>query len=195
MVKEALKAQTSASESLRPSKRRKHNSHSVGAVSSLASPRKKSGRSDSPTPKGHRNLDVGSSDDEIEQASSESSTSKAISQSTRCADLFGAIVPQGRSTIECPVCAKSVLIARINDHLDSNCKYYLSSGKSAFSSKTEQKDAWSKLLDGKKIGKEKSVLIFVLHVSADVLFYITERRPMRNSIPKQPPFPGSLMPS
>ena len=157
IVKEALTAQTSASESLRPSKKRKPNSHSVGAVSSLASPRKKAGRSDSPLPKGHPNLNDGSSDDEIEQAGSEPSTSKAISKSTGCADLFGAIVLQGRSSIECPVCAKSVLIARINDHLDSKCKQFLSSGKS------EQKDAWSKLLDGKKSGKEKSVLIFVFH--------------------------------
>jgi hypothetical protein len=48
-------------------------------------------------------------------------------------------------------------MARINDHLDSNCKYYLSSGKTASSSKSRfgQKDAWSKLLDGKKSGKEK----------------------------------------
>lgn len=58
-------------------------------------------------------------------------------------------------------------MARINDHLDSNCKYYLSSGKTASSSKSEQKDAWSKLLDGKKSGKEKSALIF--HDSSVVL--------------------------
>ena len=43
---------------------------------------------------------------------------------------------------------------RINDHLDSNCKHYLSA-KTASSSKSGQKDAWSKLLDGKKSGKEK----------------------------------------
>ena len=167
MVKEALKAQTSASESLRPSKRRKPNSHSAGAVSSISSPRKKFGRSDTPTPKGHSNLNVDSSDDDIEQAGSEPSASKAVSQSTMCAGLFGAIVLQGRSSIECPVCAKGVLMARINDHLDSNCKYYLSSGKTASSSKSEQKDAWSKLLDGKKSGKEKSALIF--HDSSMVL--------------------------
>lgn len=59
------------------------------------------------------------------------------------------------SNIECPVCAKSVLLARINHHLDSNCKFYLSNGKTASSSKSRQKDAWSKLLDGKKGGKEK----------------------------------------
>ncbi len=46
-------------------------------------------------------------------------------------------------------------MARINDHLDSGCKSYLSSGKTASSSKSGQKDAWSKLLDGKKSGKEK----------------------------------------
>jgi hypothetical protein len=44
-------------------------------------------------------------------------------------------------------------MTRINDHLDSGCKSYVLSGKSASSSK--QKDAWSKLLDGKKSGKEK----------------------------------------
>ena len=82
MVKEALKAQTTASESLRPSKRRKPNSHSAGAVSSLASPQRKSGRSNTPTSKEHPNLNVGTSDDDIEQEvppGSESLASKAIS--------------------------------------------------------------------------------------------------------------------
>lgn len=46
-------------------------------------------------------------------------------------------------------------MTRINDHLDSGCKSYLLSGKTASSSKSEQKDAWSKLLGGKKSGKEK----------------------------------------
>ncbi len=46
-------------------------------------------------------------------------------------------------------------MARINDHLDSNCRSYLSSGKTASSSKSQQKAAWSKLLDGKKSGKER----------------------------------------
>ncbi|KAF8479122.1 hypothetical protein DFH94DRAFT_40849 [Russula ochroleuca] len=139
MVNEALKAQATASESLRPSKRRKPNSHSVGVISSFASPQRKSGRSDTPsTPKERRNLDVGTSDDDIEQ------------------DVFSGSEPlASNSNIECPVCAKSVPMARINDHLDSNCKHYLSSGKTASSSKSGQKDAWSKLLDGKKSGKEK----------------------------------------
>ena len=44
---------------------------------------------------------------------------------------------------------------RINDHLDSGCKSYLLSSKTASSSKSEQKDAWSKLLDRKKSRKEK----------------------------------------
>jgi len=43
-------------------------------------------------------------------------------------------------------------MARINDHLDSNCKYYLSTVSSSTSG---QKDAWSKLLGGKKNGKER----------------------------------------
>jgi hypothetical protein len=51
-------------------------------------------------------------------------------------------------------------MTRINDHLDSGCKSYLLSGKAASSSKSEQKDAWSKLLDGKRSGKEKWVLMF-----------------------------------
>jgi hypothetical protein len=87
MVNEALKAQATASESLRPSKRRKPNSHSVGVISSFASPQRKSGRSDTPsTPKERRNLDVGTSDDDIEQdvfSGSEPLASKAIPQSTR----------------------------------------------------------------------------------------------------------------
>jgi E3 ubiquitin-protein ligase RAD18 len=65
------------------------------------------------------------------------------------------IVLQDNSNIECPICTKSVLITRINDHLDSGCKSYLLSSKPASSSKSEQKDAWLKLLDGKKSGKEK----------------------------------------
>ena len=85
MVNEALKAQTTASESLRPSKKRKPNPHSVGVISSLASPQRKSGRSDTPsTPKGH--LTASTSDDDIEQdvfSGSESLASKAIPQSTR----------------------------------------------------------------------------------------------------------------
>jgi len=48
-----------------------------------------------------------------------------------------------------------VPMTRINNHLDSGCKSNLLSGKTASSSKSEQKDAWSKLLDGKKSGKEK----------------------------------------
>jgi hypothetical protein len=65
------------------------------------------------------------------------------------------IVLQDNLSIECPVCSKSVPMTRINDHLDSGCKSNLLSGKTASSSKSEQKDAWSKLLDGKKSGKER----------------------------------------
>jgi hypothetical protein len=155
MVKEALKAQTTASGSPRPSKRHKPNS-----VSSLASPQRKFGRSDTlPTPKEHLNFDVGTLDDDIKQeefSGSEPSASKTIPPvSPSAASLFGTIVPQDNSNIECPACAKSVPMARINDHLDSGCKSYLSSGKTASSSKSGQKDAWSKLLGGKKSGKEK----------------------------------------
>ena len=48
-------------------------------------------------------------------------------------------------------------MARINDHLDTKCKRYsISSGSTnASSSKRGQKDAWSKLLDGKGSGKDK----------------------------------------
>ena len=47
----------------------------------------------------------------------------------------------------------------INDHLDSNCRSHVSNGKVASSSRSGQKDAWSKLLDGKKSGKERWVSI------------------------------------
>ena len=135
MVKEALKAQTTASESPRPSKRRKPNPHSADVLSSLASPRRKSARSVTPsTPKGRLNHDIGSSDDDTKQEEFPNSE---------------------HSNIECPICTKSVPMTRINNHLDSGCKSYLLSGKTASSSKSEQKDAWSKLLDGKKSGKEK----------------------------------------
>lgn len=134
MVKEALKAQTTASESPRPSKRRKPNPHSADVLSSLASPQRKSARSHTPsTPKGRPNHDTGSSDDDIKQE-----------------EFFGS----GHSNIACPICTKSVPMTKINDHLDSGCKSLLS-GKTASSSKSEQKDAWSKLLDGKRSGKEK----------------------------------------
>lgn len=139
MVKEALKAQTMASESPRPSKRRKPNPHSADVLSSLASPQRKSARSRTPsTPKGRPNHDVDSSDDDI--TPEECSGSEPL---------------KNNSNIECPVCTKSVPMTRINDHLDSSCKSYLLSDKTASSSKSEQKDAWSKLLDGKKSGKEK----------------------------------------
>ncbi|KAH9955636.1 hypothetical protein BC827DRAFT_1236238 [Russula dissimulans] len=131
-INEALNPQTTASESSRPYKRRKPNSHIAVIGSGLASPQRRSGRSEI---KEHRNLDVGTtSDDDVETLpSSEQSTSN-------------------NSNIECPVCAKNVPMARINNHLDSKCKYYLST---ASSSTSGQKDAWSKLLGGKKSGKER----------------------------------------
>ena len=82
LVNEALNAQTTASECLRPSKKRKLNSHSGGVVSSLASPGRRSDQSDAPAPSKERpNVDVGTSDDEVEQeigTSSESPTSKVL---------------------------------------------------------------------------------------------------------------------
>ncbi|KAI0293427.1 hypothetical protein BC826DRAFT_382602 [Russula brevipes] len=126
LVNEALNAQTAASESLRPTKRRKPDSHSTNVVSGSGTP---------VTTKQVLNIDVDVSDDDMGQEAS--SSSKPLTS---------------RSSIECPVCAKSVPMERINNHLDSNCKSYLSN---ASSSKSRQKDAWSKLLDGKKSGKEK----------------------------------------
>ena len=48
-------------------------------------------------------------------------------------------------------------MAKINAHLDTNCKHYAvsSGGINASPSKPGQKDAWSKLLDGKGSGKDK----------------------------------------
>ncbi|KAI0279826.1 hypothetical protein BGY98DRAFT_1089058 [Russula aff. rugulosa BPL654] len=110
---EALKPPTTASESPRPPKRRKPNPHSADVLSSLASPQRKSARSNTPsTPKGRPNHDI-----------------------------------DNNSNIECPICIKLVPMTRINDHIDSGCKSYLLL--------SEQKDAWSKLLDGKRVGKEK----------------------------------------
>jgi len=130
-INEALNPQTTASGSSRPSKRRKPNSHTAGIASGLALPQRRSDRSETTE---HRNLDVGTtSDDDVEALpSSEQSTNN--------------------SNIECPVCAKNVPMARINNHLDSKCKYYLST---ASSSTSGQMDAWSKLLGGKKNGKER----------------------------------------
>lgn len=68
VVNEALYAQTTASETLRPHKRHKPNSHSPGVVPSLVSPQRRSGRSGIPiASKEHPNLDVGTSDDDVEQ--------------------------------------------------------------------------------------------------------------------------------
>lgn len=153
LVKEALKASTTTSELPRPSKRRKPNPQSKGVDSSLASPQRKSARSNTPsTPKGRPNHDIDSSDDDMNQeefSGSEPLTSKAISLST----ILHAYCIQDNSNTECPVCTKMVPMTRINGHLDSGCKSYLLSSKTASSSKSEQKDAWSKLLDGKKDGK------------------------------------------
>jgi len=57
-------------------------------------------------------------------------------------------------------------MARINDHLDTKCKNYSisSDGTNASSSKLGQKDAWSKLLDGKKSGKDKNTFTAVASV-------------------------------
>lgn len=139
LINDALAAQTKGTVSPRPTKRRKPNSHSAKVVSGQGSgsPQRRSAQPDPPgTSKEHRNLDVGTSEDDEGQ-------NTIIYQGSPSADS------------ECPICGKSVPIAKINDHLDSNCKKYLSSGKIPSLSKSGQKDAWSKLLDGKRSGKEK----------------------------------------
>ena len=88
LVKEALKAPNTVSESPRPSKRRKPNPHSADVLS----PQRKSTRSNTPsTPKGRPKHDIESSDDDIKQEElpgSEPSTGKVIPQSIRCCTLI-----------------------------------------------------------------------------------------------------------
>ncbi|KAI0303529.1 hypothetical protein B0F90DRAFT_1711692 [Multifurca ochricompacta] len=131
MINDTLNGQTKAIEASRPTKRRKPNARPSGVVPDMVSHQRRSGRSD-----------VGSSDDDAEREMAMSSGTPALGSN---------------SSIECPVCAKSVPMTMINDHLDSNCKYHsaLSSGKIASSSKSGQKDAWSKLLNGTRSGKDK----------------------------------------
>lgn len=92
LVKDALKAPTTASEFPRPSKRRKPNPQSTDVLSSLTSPQRKTSRSNTPsTPKGRPNHDIDSSDDDTKQdefSGSGSSTSKAIHQSIRFCRLI-----------------------------------------------------------------------------------------------------------
>lgn len=157
LANEALNVQIETSESLRPSKRRKPNSHAGDVISSLASPR--SGQTGAPiVTKERLNLEIGTSDDGAEKdtrSGSEPPTSKAIPVFTGYSKLISTIAQQGGSSVECPVCAKRVPMARINNHLDSNCRSYVSHGRAVSSSRSGQRDAWSKLLDGKKSGKER----------------------------------------
>jgi hypothetical protein len=96
VVNEALNAQIAASDSSRPSKRRKHNRHSRDVVSSPSAYERGSGQSDAPAPSNERpKLDVDTSGDEVEQAmrsSSEPSTSKVAILSTGYHGLTSTIV-------------------------------------------------------------------------------------------------------
>jgi hypothetical protein len=137
-VLETMALQTSVSESSRPAKRHKPN---PPALSNSVSPQKKSRRSEF-SGKGRNRPKTNTPDDDEEQDISSNMQPRTSNSS---------------SSIECPVCGKGVPMTRINDHLDANCKRYSASsgGANASSSKPGQKDAWSKLLDGKGSGKEK----------------------------------------
>ncbi|KAI9456678.1 hypothetical protein BJY52DRAFT_544693 [Lactarius psammicola] len=134
VIDETIDLRITASESSRPAKRHKPNAPVV-------SPQKHSRRSEVPGTSRRRDRpDTNTPDDDVEQDTSLASNST--------------------SSVECPVCGKSVPMAKINDHLDNKCKHYsISSGDTnASSSKPGQKDAWSKLLDGKRSGKNKEKL-------------------------------------
>lgn len=137
-VLETLALRMSASESSRPTKRHKPN---PPARSDSVSPRKQSRRSEFPG-KGRNRPNTNTPDDDEEQDISSNMQSRTGNSS---------------SSVECPICEKIVPSARINDHLDSNCKRYSTSsgGTNASLSKPGQKDAWLKLLDGKGSGKDK----------------------------------------
>ncbi|KAI0261065.1 hypothetical protein BC834DRAFT_830780 [Gloeopeniophorella convolvens] len=126
MVKDALQAQLSTS-APDPTRPVKRRRHDTESPESIAGPSspRKPPRSSKPASKRQSPFNVDASDDDI----------------------------QGDGHIECPVCAKRVPLGRINEHLDNGCSS--SSNKSTPSSSSKQKDAWSKLLDGKKSSKEK----------------------------------------
>ena len=132
--------QKSASESSRPAKRHKPN---PPLLSDSVSPRKQSRRSEF-LGKGRNRPNTNTPDDDEEQDTSSNMQSLASNSS---------------GSVECPVCGKIVPMTRINDHLDTKCKRYSTSsgGTNASSSKPGQKDAWSKLFDGKGNGKDRCV--------------------------------------
>jgi len=134
MIDEAI---TTASESSRPAKRHKPN---APVLSHPVSPQKQSRRPEFPsTSRGRDFPDANTPNDDVDQDTCFKTQSPARNST---------------SSVGCPVCGKSVPMGRINDHLDTNCKHYsVSSGAS--SSKPEQKDAWSKLLDRKRSEKDK----------------------------------------
>jgi hypothetical protein len=157
-VLETIDLRMSASESSRPAKRHKPN---APGLSDSVSPRKHSRRPEFPS-KGRGRPNTNTPDDDEEQdtpSNMQSLASKVASLSLHLMQRTHSIGPQGNSSsgVECPVCGKSVPMTRINDHLDTKCKRYLisSGGINASSSKPGQKDAWSKLLDGKGRGKDK----------------------------------------
>ncbi|KAH9001572.1 hypothetical protein EDB92DRAFT_2079603 [Lactarius akahatsu] len=136
VIDEAIDLRTTASESSRPAKRHKPD---TPVLSNSVSPRKQSRGHDNPGPsRGRDGPDGNTPNDDVEQDT--------------CSNTNNS-----KSSVECPVCGKSVPMTKINAHLDTNCKHYsiLSGGKNASSSKSGQKDAWSKLLDGKRSGKDK----------------------------------------
>ena len=157
-VLETIDLRLSASESSRPAKRHKPN---AASLSDSISPRKHSRRPEFPS-KGRGRPNANTPDDDEEQDAPSNMQSLASKVASLCIYLMWrthSIGSQGNSSsgIECPVCGKNVLMTKINDHLDTKCKRYLisSGGTNASSSKPGQKDAWSKLLDGKGNGKDK----------------------------------------
>ncbi|KAF8274245.1 hypothetical protein EI94DRAFT_845129 [Lactarius quietus] len=137
-VLETIDLRVFASESSRPAKRHKPN---PPVLLDSVSPQKQSRKLGFPG-KGRNRSNANTPDDDEEQDATSNVPSPASNSS---------------SSVECPVCGKSVPMPRINAHLDTNCKRYSISlgGTSASSSKPGQKNAWSKLLDGKGSGKDK----------------------------------------
>jgi len=55
------------------------------------------------------------------------------------------------TAVDCPLCHKSVPLDTINEHMDSNCKNFVSaslSGVSLLKQKGKQRQEWSKILSG-----------------------------------------------
>ncbi|KAI9446761.1 hypothetical protein H4582DRAFT_1908164 [Lactarius indigo] len=131
VIDEDIDLRTTASELSRPTKRHKPN---TPVLSNSVSPRKQLRRQGNPgTSRGHDRPDINALDDDVEKDPC-SNTSNSTSS------------------------VEGVPMAKINHHLDANCKRYSisSGGSNASSSKLGQRDAWSKLLDGKRSGKDKN---------------------------------------